>query len=102
MIHHLKILPVDFNPQRKTIYAIIWEDEEGMLMEAYCVCHYNITVAMLYRISPSKKRNSVPAKEDMDARDNYMIWAKWYICSIIFSWDQIASRLWEIAICTVL
>ena len=70
-------------------------------MEAYCVCYYNITVAMLYKIS-SSKRNFVPAKEDMDARDDYMIWAKGYICSIIFNWDQIAFRFWEIAICMVL
>ena len=71
-------------------------------MDAYCVCYYNITVAMLYKTFSSKKPDVVPAKEDMDAKDNYMIWAKGDICSIIFSWDQIASRLWEMAICMVL
>ena len=38
-------------------------------MEAYCVCYYNITVAKLYKIFSSEKRNVVPANEDMDAKD---------------------------------
>ena len=40
-----------------------------MLMGAYCVCYYNINVAILYKIFPSKKPDIVPVKEDMDAKD---------------------------------
>ena len=57
---------------------------------------------MLYKILSSRKPDVVPVKEDIDSKDRHMIWAKGDICSIIFSWDQIASRLWEIAICMVL
>lgn len=61
----------------------------------------NITVAMLYNRYSSSEPDVVPVKKTMDSKAYYMISAKEDICSIVFSWDRIASRLWEDAICIV-